>query len=1127
MSYFLAAMLVFSSMSPAAFAEDEAAEATAEAETDASVTTDSPEASEETSPYSGKFTDLADLTDTERAIFDSLIRKGIFNGVSEDTFGVDQPMNRAQFAKVAALIFGLEVDTALTTSSFADVSADDPANGYALPYIEAIKKAGLTNGADPTGTTYNPAGTVTREELATFLIRGMGLEEQAKTTFPLDDPTISLWAQGYVALAVDKNIIQLQSDGTFGGSTAATRKTLALTAFASSEAMKPDKVSIVEAKMAGAKKLSVKMNRDVDTELASFVVTSGEDSVFTQTEWNATGDEAVVSFEENPKEGTYKVAIAGLEADQVDAGSVEFTAEAEVVKSLEIISSSDKLPRSKVLLQVKQVNQYGEAVESRSKASDLQITVGAKDRNVQYDADTRSFIINLKDEMRETRIPVTIIDQGSYLSVNRTFTVGDDPLISKLELGNIIFEGTQTNFTPGTRAHLPFKAYDQYGNRIIDKDVLNGNMGIRKYVTGDQNVLKEEAGANPFVLYDDDYYPEYVVEINSGLKGDKEITLNLFGGSLGAPVSKKITVLSPKTPATVEFGTISLYDGSAGSFGITVKDSTGYALTADELIEAEENGQIRIYSNGGIVLESNEPTRTGKDDVSRSNLTIVTSGDDKGKVKVKTVKGQGPMWIYVDLPGKTQPIMQSVTVNAKKKVTGVKLKSSSTELNIALPGTTKSKGPKFDIIDQYGNVMNTEIYAPDADFSKYRVKVMLEKLSGDWSAIKEDTYKQLNETTPEATKLLKEFADWEIKFKNGDNGKTGTFRFTATVVEVDGSERVIRTIGDASARIEAPDVNNADLDVTYDLAINDTYTLYAAGQALYDRKKVASATDATYLFMAEDDLVKAGLGIHRFRELKQPFEMKVKDRNGKEIELGNLRTPMIKMVTTSQPEIVGFKSDYSQIIGLKPGKVVVTAHFQALDGTMKSVSKEVTVVNEPLKILTFELGESEATLDAATRRADDVKGGIPWDSHSLDRLWLFSQEKNLVLLNQSKFRARDQFNHSIDVWYKHFRDMVHMEFYISNVKYKEGTPDAQKDKVYIEYTTGQIDSYSGLYMEQAYEDPITKKKRSNIGPRGTEDYRLRYIHGSGKTDPEEENITQFTIYVAVGTNLYSKTIHVK
>lgn len=181
------------------------------------------------------FKDLKDLPQADKDKFDSLIQDGVFNGLTEDTFGLDARMNRAQFAKVAAIIFDLEVDDTLTVSSFSDVSSDDPANSYALSYIEALKKAGLTNGYDEEGKTYKPAGEVSRQELAAFLIRGLGLDADASSAEPVDDSTVDDWAKGYVSLALEKNLLANQSADKFNGKTSATRKMLALASFAAKQ----------------------------------------------------------------------------------------------------------------------------------------------------------------------------------------------------------------------------------------------------------------------------------------------------------------------------------------------------------------------------------------------------------------------------------------------------------------------------------------------------------------------------------------------------------------------------------------------------------------------------------------------------------------------------------------------------------------------------------------------------------------------------------------------------------------------------------------------------------------------------------------------------------------------------
>ncbi|NOU93705.1 hypothetical protein GC093_10790 [Paenibacillus sp. LMG 31456] len=213
LSSLLSVVLVAVSLSPAALAEN----------------TDVPAKQASMVKKSEDFKDLKSLPQEEKDKFDALLRDSVFDGVSDTTFGVDDKMNRAQFAKVAAIIFSLPINKALTKSSFTDVRSDDPANGYALPFIEALKAAGLTNGVDEEGKQYNPSGTVTRQELAAFLIRGLKWKEAGVK--PSADSTVDDWAKGYITLALENKLMTQVAVGSFGGKVASTRKTLALASF--------------------------------------------------------------------------------------------------------------------------------------------------------------------------------------------------------------------------------------------------------------------------------------------------------------------------------------------------------------------------------------------------------------------------------------------------------------------------------------------------------------------------------------------------------------------------------------------------------------------------------------------------------------------------------------------------------------------------------------------------------------------------------------------------------------------------------------------------------------------------------------------------------------------------------
>jgi|GEM_PF-4569330 len=187
---------------------------------------------------SGDFSDLLAQDEALKLKIDALLQAGIFDGDSGGSFGLKDEMNRAQLAKVAAMILGLDVNTDLKTSSFSDVHANDPSTGYALPYIEALRNAGITQGVG--AGSFDPAGKVTREQLAAILVRLAGKEDEAKeSTVHLQDPTVSGWAASYIALALEMKLMSSANDYLFSGKTNATREQLVTGGYETKKIIEP------------------------------------------------------------------------------------------------------------------------------------------------------------------------------------------------------------------------------------------------------------------------------------------------------------------------------------------------------------------------------------------------------------------------------------------------------------------------------------------------------------------------------------------------------------------------------------------------------------------------------------------------------------------------------------------------------------------------------------------------------------------------------------------------------------------------------------------------------------------------------------------------------------------------
>ncbi|MEX2103955.1 MAG: S-layer homology domain-containing protein, partial [Bacilli bacterium] len=119
----------------------------------------------------------ADAELTAQQKYDALAAEGIFAGMSDGSDGLDQPMNRAQFARVAALIKGLEgigaPDTkVVTVKPFSDVELGQ----WYTEEVAAVKEAGLFVGD---GVGFKPEGDITVQELAVVVATLLTLEKVA------------------------------------------------------------------------------------------------------------------------------------------------------------------------------------------------------------------------------------------------------------------------------------------------------------------------------------------------------------------------------------------------------------------------------------------------------------------------------------------------------------------------------------------------------------------------------------------------------------------------------------------------------------------------------------------------------------------------------------------------------------------------------------------------------------------------------------------------------------------------------------------------------------------------------------------------------------------------------------
>ncbi|MDQ0915500.1 S-layer homology domain-containing protein [Paenibacillus sp. V4I5] len=972
---FLSFLLLCYCLAPLAYAEDTASQTsqttvapsnstTPSATPEATTKAKTPSSSVTSDTYlADQFGDLKSVSKDDKKKINALLKMDVIDTASVDFFGLDQEITRAQLAKTVAIVLGLRIDKMVTASSFSDVKSDDPARLY----IEALKNSALSYDVVD---KFNPTGQVTRQELAMLLIKGLGLDEKAKDETPSKDETVDNTFKSYVAYALKQKIMTNEVDGKFGGNVSVTRKAFALAAYTAMQlhttTAKPEKASIAEVTLTGTGKISVRLNRDVDIDKAILNITKyGSDTEMpSSTEWaddnrNATLEMDTLTY------GKYTVELSGLDAGSMDKSKIEFISEVGKIKNLEIVTSAEKLAKSKVRIEFKATNQYGE--DEILSASDLNIMIGAQNRKVDFYPGENAFTIDLSKELMDSKVMVSLLEKRSFKTASKTFIVGDIPIVSKIEIGELKIPGGQLIFKAGVRAYLQFKAYDQNGYPVVDSEIMN--MGIHKSFTATGNVINQ-TGGNDFVDFDNDGFPEMQMEANTDIDGDKEVIVNLF--SAGEPVSTTINVTALKTPATVVIKPLAepAAEGDGEKFfGLVIKDSTGYEFSTSEIVEAETTGRISVYSTGGIVLEADTLTRGGRQVAIRST---------DGQIRVKSFVAAGPATINVRMNALNELVTLPINIEKPRKPNSIKLDADSTVSVTLFDGIRPST--TFRIYDQYGIEYSTNQI-------DYKVEMKLEKISGDKGAIASTSGGvSLSETVPMLLREVNQIHGRSITVTPHTTLK-GSYRLTASLVQVDTSLKTLETLDTLSVLLNVVDIKKADL--VYSLDIGDG--LSAAGKLFYDWGNTKSVTDATYLFD------NAGYNVPG-----KDVVVVAKDSSGYKVAY----SPKVKWVAVSDPTIIAFNKDAfnkgngtvkPRFIGINGGKTTLKVFFDTPLG-QKDLSMEYPIAADPMDVSDLKFANTSPK-EVSGGAALSLNGLFVWDTRLMGQIQAQTNYNNFVNQN--------------------------------------------------------------------------------------------------------------------------------
>ncbi|SCW58451.1 S-layer homology domain-containing protein [Paenibacillus tianmuensis] len=930
---------------------------------------------------SADFTDLKDLDAATKAKFDEMISAGIFDGVKEGTFGLKDKMNRAQFAKVAALIFNLKVDTSLKTSSFSDVKSisEDPANGYALPYIEAVKAAGITDGYAP--GQFNPAGDVTKEQLATFLIRGLNKDSEGKNKTGVSDKTVSDWAKGYVALALELKLLGNSTDGAFGGTSAATRDLLVTSSYEAKkqyvDTNKPAKASVKEVKAVDYNKVQVTLDREVDADKATFVLKKGTaetkyEAKDKDVKWSEDKKVATVTLKDGQKivDATYTVTLGGLDASTVDKVSGEFKGENEKLSKIDFVTANDTVARSKqVRIQIKPTNQYGQLASMPAGNYSVNIPLPDSNATVKKSSDGTKMYVELNTDIQNIysnynfTVNVWSTDQRE-ISQTKVFKIGEYPYIAKIELGEVKYNNDKEAITAsGNEAVVKMTQYDQYGGEIT---VNSG--GNQKIQDSKPNLMPKNSGVFDEALdtkiedKDGDGIKEVIVFVKSDkkIKTSGEFTLQVWGGGTGSTATIKVS--ATKIATKVELGDFNKSNIATNDKDIYLDliayDAAGTKLTPDEIVDNVKDNRFNISVNGPLDFGPSDNVPKSMMDIKGQ---VVTAGEHKGKLHFAKVasKNSGSVWVYINnMTGpdnnKSKPYsivdarypvsIKTITEGANKAVAGADIKT------------------KYQLIDNYQEVIKDnldgfrennsnknvsyDVYASVANSGGVQFKLTDIKVNK----------KETNQISPEGKILsMKDFSDKEMELKTSTTFGVGSTDVKFTIRKYVDGQVTDNNVSSVTKKISVIDPTKEDL--RYSLAPLDS------------------------LFKTLDDNAYKGDEMNRLADgtskLAREVKIEARDTSGSLVaypaKISEVTADNISFVSTTEGKPVNNKG---YVLGNKPGTANITAYFLNAKGESVSASGTVTVKGDAIKMVTLERDDSNKNVSVGTYNAWDLMGNI-------------------------------------------------------------------------------------------------------------------------------------------------------
>ncbi|MBB3110752.1 methionine-rich copper-binding protein CopC [Paenibacillus phyllosphaerae] len=634
-------------------------------------------------------TDLDKASGYAKSAIERLVTQGVITGDQTGAFNPTGTMTRDALTTV--LVKALVGQTDLVnpeTPTFKDV----PKTHWAYQYIETAVAKGWIKGTS--GDTFSPTGTLTREQLATILVRTLGLTDDnikgasSALTFA-DKDAISSFAQDSVAFAVANGLMTGADNNQFNGKGSATREQVAVVVdrFVTNkdklqEAADAVKNASFTATAGDPNTITIAFKTAVDTLAAEDVAVKTADG----TALKVTG----VTLSEDKKTATVKT-------DTMTAGTAyTVTVSKEAVKGSATVTAPAALEYSAKPVGVKKIQvNFGTAV-----ADTAAVKIGVKNptgttltvSDVEYSADKTSATVTVASNLVAGTYTVTAGGVQST-DLSTTFTAEAEK-VAKIEFASdkaVIGRVTTANDPNFGNADplsitTQFKITNQYGEDITKakQSQLTISAGKGTYTLPSTGTLK---------LTSTTAYEE----------GDT-VTVTTLDSDTNTFASAVLTVSAPAKVSEITIDQLYNEDNdtldvgdTAGDFSLvlTAKDQYGMNITDPSFFAKDTVVSVSNTSVVNVDGGASTPNVTYDESLDKLVLGLVEPTTNNNKMTAGTSK--------VTIVSKTTGKLASFDVVVKEDVMVDTISLSAP--TVAAAGSSISV--PFSAIDQDGKEMTS------------------------------------------------------------------------------------------------------------------------------------------------------------------------------------------------------------------------------------------------------------------------------------------------------------------------------------------------------------------------------------------------------------------------------------